>query len=481
MSLTKLSLNLFTTSFIFLGLGMAFGSLPLIIAGFTPLIFLGLSLTLPEIESVEIDPVEEQLEVLRGEVIELTRAVTIRGGVGYITLYEEVPEPFELVEGENLQLHVKDSRDLRICFSYKLRCTRRGIYEFNEVSYSIRHVLEATTSRKGVLKLSQRIVVKPPRTSVSRIKDHKQWTALPLPSDSKMQLGIVSHDFKELKTYVGGDPYKHINWKATARTIHTSTDLPIVNEYEREGNKVVWLFLDASPRMELGNNVTNSFEYAVEATLGLAEYYLSRRCVVGFSLYNDDAVSQPNSLFLQESYIEQKKRTPLDLISDDSNPQRKGSSIEGQSSSKLFNLPPEAGRQQLRRIENLLQSMPVSMVPLSLKQALRLNKTHLDYANPTIFMITSVRAQKMDLLQGELIYLERTSAKSSRGQKHTFLINVQGYSLSSKTDAERVAAQIMTYEEENLLRRAITRNVTVINWDPSETNFTTLITEASQR
>ncbi len=39
----------------------------------------------------------------------------------------------------------------------------------------------------------------------------------------------------------------------------------------------------------------------------------------------------------------------------------------------------------------------------------------------------------------------------------------------------------MKYEEETLLRRAITGKVTLINWDPSETSFTTtLIAEATQ-
>jgi hypothetical protein len=122
------------------------------------------------------------------------------------------------------------------------------------------------------------------------------------------------------------------------------------------------------------------------------------------------------------------------------------------------------------------------MVPLNLKQTLRLNKSHLDNASPMIFMITSVGHQKMDLLHEKLLDLEGTNAKNSRGQKHIFLINIQGYSLTSKTDAQKVAAQMMKYEEENLLSRVITRNVTLINWDPSETNFTnTLITEAIQR
>jgi uncharacterized protein (DUF58 family) len=458
---------------------MALGSLPLIYAGFTPLVFLGLSLTLLGVESVEIEPIKENLEVYRGEIIELTRNITCKGGVGYIVLYEEVPDSFELVEGENLQLHVKNSKDLRICFSYKLCCSRRGIYEFNQISYNIRHAIEATASRKGVLKLSQRIVVQPPRTSVRSIRAREPRTTLPIPSNSKMQLGIVSHDFKELKKYIGGDPYKHINWKATARNIHTSTDLPIVNDYEREGNKVVWLFLDASSQMELGNNVTNSFEYAAKLTLGLAEYYLSRRCVVGFSLYNDDAMIQPKiSRPFQESYDEQ---TDHARFNGESPAQGSLSSIKSRSSDKFFSLPPEAGKEQLHRIERLLWGTEVNMVPLSLMRTIRLNKTHFDYANPMTYLITSVRKNKMGHLHNDLLDLERINTKKSNGQKHIFLINVKGYSLSSKTEAQRIAAQIMEYEEENLLKRAITRNVTLINLDPSKTDpSTTLMMEATK-
>jgi uncharacterized protein (DUF58 family) len=479
MSLTRLSLNLFTTSFILIGLGMALGSLPLIYAGFTPLIFLGLSLTLVGVETVEIEPIRENLEVCRGEIIELTRNITCRGGVGYILLYEEVPDSFELVEGENLQLHVKNSKDLRIRFSYKLRCIRRGVYDFNQISYNTRHAVEATTSRKGVLKLSQRIVVKPPRTSVKSIRAREPRTTLPIPSDSKMQLGIVSHDFKELKKYIGGDPYKHINWKATARNIHTSTDLPIVNDYEREGNKAVWLFLDASSQMELGNNVINNFEYAVQLALGLAEYYLSRRCVVGFSLYNDDEMTQP--IYSKPSHESNAEQTDDTRFNGGIPAQGTPPSIKSGSSHKFFSLPPEAGNEQLHRIERLLWGTEVNMARLSLMQTIKLNKTHFEYANPMTYIITSVRKNRVKHLQDELIDLERINTKKSNGRKHIFLINVKGYSLSSKTVAQRIAAQIMDYEEENLLKRAITNNVTLINLDPSKTDpSTTLLMEATK-
>jgi len=183
----------------------------------------------------------------------------------------------------------------------------------------------------------------------------------------------------------------------------------------------------------------------------------------------------------QEEIDEEMKRTLPDLFPVDTFIQE-NNTTKTRPSSNLFSLTPEAGRQQLHRIERLLQSTEADRVSFNLKQTLRLNKNNLESANPMTFLITSARHNKMDLLHEELLDLEAIKGKSRREQKQTYLINIQGYSLSSKTDAEKVAAQIMKYEDETLLRRTINGNVTLINWDPAETSFTTtLMTEATQR
>ena len=244
---------------------------------------------------------------------------------------------------------------------------------------------------------------------------------------------------------------------------------------------MVWLFLDASRSMELGNSTANVFEYAVQVTMGLADYYISRRCMVGFSLYNDDGVSLPRDpLVTPNQVVDEEIRGAL--FPEDRTPRKEDSTIMGRPSFKLFSLPPEAGRHQLLRIERLLQSMEASMVSLDLKQTLRFNDASLGSTNPMTFLITSVRHNRVSLLHEELLELEGIHDKSSRGKKLSILINVQGYNLASKTDAQRVAAQILKYEDEAQLRGALTREATVINWDPSETSFTSkLVAEAAQK
>jgi len=61
---------------------------------------------------------------------------------------------------------------------------------------------------------------------------------------------------------------------------------PKVNEFEREGKKVVWIFLDRSASMALGPITKSALEYAIEAATGLSCFYLERDCKVGLCMFN---------------------------------------------------------------------------------------------------------------------------------------------------------------------------------------------------
>ena len=100
-------------------------------------------------------------------------------------------------------------------------------------------------------------------------------------------MGIITTDFREIRDYLPGDPYRSINWKATARrAVQYRDSFPKVNEFEREGKKIVWIFLDKSAEMSLGPMIKNPFEYAIQAAACLARFYLERDCKVGLCIYS---------------------------------------------------------------------------------------------------------------------------------------------------------------------------------------------------
>jgi uncharacterized protein (DUF58 family) len=59
-----------------------------------------------------------------------------------------------------------------------------------------------------------------------------------------------------------------------------------VNEYEREGKKSIWLFVDAARYMEVGSTAENVLERGVEAAVSVAKFYLDRGYRVGCYVYN---------------------------------------------------------------------------------------------------------------------------------------------------------------------------------------------------
>jgi len=56
----------------------------------------------------------------------------------------------------------------------------------------------------------------------------------------------------------------------------------VVNEFEKEGKKSVWIFLDTSKIMSFGSNIKNVKEYSVEAVNSLSDYYIKHNCSVAF-------------------------------------------------------------------------------------------------------------------------------------------------------------------------------------------------------
>jgi uncharacterized protein (DUF58 family) len=123
--------------------------------------------------------------------------------------------------------------------------------------------------------------VQPRLLTPGQIRSLPSIAVTPYPLADIPRVGIPSTDFREIRSYVSGDPLKNINWKATARR-HTA--VPLVNEYEKEGKKAVLLFLDAGATMQVGNSVESLLEYAVEATGNLLLYCVHRGYRVGLAI-----------------------------------------------------------------------------------------------------------------------------------------------------------------------------------------------------
>ena len=89
-------------------------------------------------------------------------------------------------------------------------------------------------------------------------------------------------NFARLRDYAVGDDPRHIDWKATARRGH-----PVTREYTIEQSQTVFVLVDAGRSMTQLSGGYTRFEYALSATLLLADVALTAGDRVGAMVFDD--------------------------------------------------------------------------------------------------------------------------------------------------------------------------------------------------
>ena len=432
-------MRLILSAFGFMLAGMVTGNIYMIQLGLVPLLFVFLGLVVRQPTVFIMEPPPPSISVGIGEELAITREVHVEDGVGLVTLGEELPPSFELVKGSNIQAFWKQPGAASLELRYRVRCTRRGTYTLGSLRWESRHPMGMVATRIGSLDLNQELIVKPKTLRVKRIRQQKIFTKIPMPAESRIQMGVPTTDFKELRDYSFGDSYKQINWKATARKQRSS--LPTVNEYEKEGRQVVYVFLDSSSRMGVGTTISNSFEYAIQATLGLSEFYLSRGCKVGLSLFNS--------------------RPPASIRSGEADPVAK----------IVF---PDGGKVQQYRIHKLLLEAELSLSNRGLKEAVAYSRGHVLGANPLFVVVTWVGEDNLSHIMDGARELSKY-IKNRRQRPNILVVNVSGYELVSDGDRAAQAVQLLEFKESHLISRLRGSGLMAVNWHPLKQSITEVL------
>ncbi len=209
-------------------------------------------------------------------------------GFGLFKLMHELPESFELADGSNAKAKfVLFSSS--IVLSYKAIPRKRGEFDLGKVFVEVESIF-ASFIKKAEIDLGAKLEVRSRIYRVRRIELKRGIARKPMPEIDISQIGTPSTDFREIRKYVAGDPLKFINWKATARIGEL-----MVNEYEREGRKAIWIFVDANPYMMHGRAAKNCFETAVELASSLCYYFAVRGHKVGLYVVGHKILLYPES------------------------------------------------------------------------------------------------------------------------------------------------------------------------------------------
>jgi len=446
--LTGDPLKLTVSALGFILMGMFTGNTILLCLGLITLIFLYAALEIqPPTNRQHLPPPESIIAYVDDEQT-ITHQVIVEKGTGLVTLGQNLPAHFSLIEGNNIQAYWVNKPEQTLELKYRIKCTRRGVYQLNNLNWETRHPLKLKPTQKGIFPDHCELIVKPRSLTAKRIRQQKVFTKIPMPAESRVKIGVPTTNFKELREYSAGDPYKNINWKASARKLMSPDSRPIVNEYEREGRQVVFIFLDTNKALGLGTSLKNSFEYAVQATLGLSEFYLTRQCTVGLSLFNSNNLEKTTEL-------SKKDQTRY-----------------------LF---PETCKVQQYKIHRLLLDIEVGASDNSIHQAANLMKGYIRGTNPLFIIVTRLTDENHPNIIRGMTELRKYSRKS-QNMKNIMLINVSGYSLSIKKRGDKTAAELLQHYENAQLNNIRRLGVTSVNWDPAQNTITeVLLQQVKQR
>jgi uncharacterized protein (DUF58 family) len=210
-----------------------------------------------------------------------------------ITFIDELPAQFQIRDFKyTTQLSPNQKHD----FTYQLRPLKRGIYKFGDLQIFASSILKLA-ERRYTIEAEKEVAVYPSYLQM------RQFEIMAI-SNKLTDIGIKkirkighSSEFDQIKNYVPGDDYRHINWKATARR----GDL-MINNYIDEKSQHLFCIIDKSRVMKSPFDGLSLLDYAINATLALSNIALLKEDKAGLITMSDT-----------EGAIVQSDRKPIHL------------------------------------------------------------------------------------------------------------------------------------------------------------------------
>ena len=278
-------LGLIAFSLALLALGLSLANPVLLTGAVFVLLTALLATTLPPPSSIVIERNLSRVSCWVGDTLTVDRRLMARGGMGLILVHDALPPEAQVVEGSNLRAVWKWPGSRTADVSYRIRFPKRGLFLLEETGWESQAPFGVNRSASGSGGSSFEVSVVPRISGVSRLSQIRAARKGSRSQDDIGATGASTDEFRELRPYQPGDPFKRINWKASAKGFR-GDNLPLVNELEPDARKAVWIFLYMADYMDVGAPLSNPLENTVEASGTLAQYYLSRGSTLGAFAYN---------------------------------------------------------------------------------------------------------------------------------------------------------------------------------------------------
>jgi len=369
-----------------------------------------------------------------GELLNISVDVSIESGFGPVFICDALHGSFDLVEGSNFHILWKGAASKRFKFNYKIRCNSSGTYSLNVTKWRAKHPV-CDYSENGICRNDLSIQIVPRLLELHKIRGLSAKCRVPMPQGALSMLGMTTHEFKEVRMYYPGDPFKSINWKVTSRNLFRGKIHPVVNEFEKEGKKSVYIFLDTSPTMNYGTKSKNVIEYSVEAVNGFADHYLGQNCMVSLISFGSKEIVVPAGGGKKQYHR-----------------------ILGE----LMKIRDNAGVRRITKVK----------YP-NLNEIIYLNREHFVGIRPLFIVVTRFCGSNNETLKKAVESMSKYTMRNGN-LPSIMMINIMGYEIKIKKDTERQAAGVLE-SFVNVMSKDLRNRCIWVDWNPAKESLTSAL------
>lgn len=363
-----------------------------------------------------------------GQDVRVKVGVTLAPGWGPLDVSVALPPSFLVKEGSN-HVHQWCNRGIKsLDWEFVVRCDKRGIQELAGVQFEGTHPTLLGATLKGRVGEPVAVRVQPRWARLRRVRTRKLRSKSPIPELDLSQTGVPTTEFEDIRQYQWGDSPRSVNWKASARAMAMSGQgRLLVNKYEREGKRIVWIYLDAGVEALVGTTLDNAFERRLETAYTLASHFLSRGFSTGFTLYDCE---------------------------------------------NIISLYPDLSSKQKARILELVHNMGPTQDAATLAEAVTKAKAHMAPKKTLAFVISSLGNTTAQLEPG--LRLLRNHLGHRQGRVPVVLIHINPYGLVPEAK-EYALAQVTALMQRGTIRDIRKLGVFCVEWDPSRRSIASLV------
>ena len=201
---------------------------------------------------------------------------------GWFELVDSPPGEFA---GEPPTIRVRLPKRETVTQSYTLKSHRRGRFTFGALFYRITGPL-GLIQRQEKIELPQEVEVVPNLTGDgSRDLQLALAGAIQAGRRNATRRG-EGNEFESLREHQRDDDFRHIDWKASAKRGKL-----ITRQYETERDQRLMILLDTGRLMSPRIGDYRKLDYAINASVHLAQVALHKGDLVGYAIFNDELLA----------------------------------------------------------------------------------------------------------------------------------------------------------------------------------------------